>query len=39
MKDVYGIKPGIEHYACMVDLYGRSGLLNEPAKHLMGNNL
>jgi pentatricopeptide repeat protein len=25
----YGIKPGVEHYACMVDLLGRAGLLHE----------
>lgn len=25
----YGIKAGIEHYSCMVDLFGRAGLLEE----------
>lgn len=29
MKDVYGLEPGIEHYGCMVDLYGRAGKLTE----------
>ncbi|KAF9595562.1 hypothetical protein IFM89_000699 [Coptis chinensis] len=29
MHGVYGIKPGIEHYGCMVDLLGRSGLLTK----------
>ena len=29
MKGVYGILPEIEHYGCMVDLFGRAGLLNE----------
>lgn len=29
MDRVYGIKPGPEHYACMIDLFGRSGKLNE----------
>ncbi|KAK6919007.1 Pentatricopeptide repeat [Dillenia turbinata] len=29
MTQVYGIKPGIEHYNCMVDLLGRAGLLEE----------
>ncbi|EOX96064.1 Tetratricopeptide repeat-like superfamily protein [Theobroma cacao] len=29
MKKVYGIKPGPEHYACMIDLLGRSGKLVE----------
>lgn len=28
MLSVYGITPDLEHYACMVDLYGRAGLLN-----------
>ncbi|CAL9039334.1 unnamed protein product [Musa banksii] len=28
MEDVYGIKHSIEHYGCMVDLYGRAGLLD-----------
>ncbi|KAL8529592.1 hypothetical protein ACS0TY_006864 [Phlomoides rotata] len=27
MTKVYGIKPAIEHYGCMVDLYGRAGEL------------
>ncbi|XAR65149.1 hypothetical protein NMG60_11009153 [Bertholletia excelsa] len=25
----YGLKPLLEHYGCMVDLYGRAGCLNE----------
>ncbi|KAL8472670.1 hypothetical protein ACS0TY_029765 [Phlomoides rotata] len=29
MKDVYGIKPMLPHYGCMVDLLGRAGLLEE----------
>ncbi|PKI77992.1 hypothetical protein CRG98_001612 [Punica granatum] len=29
MRDLYGIEPGIEHYGCMVDLYGRAGKLDE----------
>ena len=29
MERVYGIKPGPEHYACMIDLLGRSGNLVE----------
>lgn len=28
MREVYGIKPGVEHFTCMVDLYGRAGRLN-----------
>ncbi|KAE7999806.1 hypothetical protein FH972_004201 [Carpinus fangiana] len=34
MSQVYGIKPGPEHYACMIDLLGRSGKINE-AKELL----
>lgn len=26
---VYGIEPQLEHYGCMVDLYGRAGRLYE----------
>lgn len=29
MTEVYGIEPQMEHYACMVDLLGRAGLLQE----------
>lgn len=29
LESVYGIKPEIEHYACMVDLLGRAGRLEE----------
>ncbi|CAO2842354.1 unnamed protein product [Amaranthus hypochondriacus] len=29
MWSVYGIDPHLEHYACMVDLYGRAGLLKK----------
>ncbi|KAK4834779.1 hypothetical protein QYF36_000460 [Acer negundo] len=25
MKNVYNIEPSIDHYGCMVDLYGRAG--------------
>ena len=28
MKDQYGIQPSIEHYNCMVDLFGRAGNLD-----------
>lgn len=34
MDNKYGIKPGPEHYACMIDLLGRSGKLAE-AKELL----
>ncbi|XP_058110991.1 pentatricopeptide repeat-containing protein At5g48910 [Magnolia sinica] len=29
MTRVYGLRPRIEHYGCMVDLFGRAGLLQE----------
>uniref|UniRef100_A0A2N9FL89 Pentacotripeptide-repeat region of PRORP domain-containing protein n=1 Tax=Fagus sylvatica TaxID=28930 RepID=A0A2N9FL89_FAGSY len=29
MSEVYGIEPRLDHYSCMVDLLGRSGLLND----------
>ncbi|KAL5732921.1 hypothetical protein ACOSP7_032265 [Xanthoceras sorbifolium] len=29
MKNVYNIEPSIEHYGCMVDLYGRAGELRK----------
>ncbi|KAK8694041.1 hypothetical protein V6N13_071605 [Hibiscus sabdariffa] len=29
MTEKYGIKPGVHHYTCIVDLLGRSGCLNE----------
>ncbi|MQM03407.1 hypothetical protein Taro_036188 [Colocasia esculenta] len=34
METVYGVTPGPEHYACMVDLLGRSGKLREAAELL-----
>ncbi|OVA15993.1 Pentatricopeptide repeat [Macleaya cordata] len=29
MSKVYGVEPDVDHYSCMVDLLGRSGLLEE----------
>ncbi|KAK9667769.1 hypothetical protein RND81_13G010300 [Saponaria officinalis] len=29
MKQVFGLEPKVEHYACMIDLLGRVGLLEE----------
>ncbi|KAL8044105.1 hypothetical protein ABFX02_08G024900 [Erythranthe guttata] len=29
MKNAYNIQPNVKHYGCMVDLFGRAGLLNE----------
>ncbi|KAM7275700.1 hypothetical protein ACFE04_017566 [Oxalis oulophora] len=34
MKNVHGINPGREHYACMVDLLGRAGRLGEATKFI-----
>ncbi|CAK9145752.1 unnamed protein product [Ilex paraguariensis] len=34
MDKVYGIKPGADQYACMIDLLGRSGKMHE-AKELL----
>ncbi|KAL3630808.1 hypothetical protein CASFOL_023792 [Castilleja foliolosa] len=36
MERVYKIAPSVEHYACMVDILGRAGLLDE-AVELIGN--
>ncbi|XP_055832490.1 putative pentatricopeptide repeat-containing protein At1g17630 [Solanum dulcamara] len=32
MKKVFGIEPQMEHYACMVDLLGRAGLLQRASE-------
>ena len=32
MTEVHGIEPGMEHFGCMVDLLGRTGLLKEAKK-------
>ncbi|XP_068650890.1 pentatricopeptide repeat-containing protein At4g14850 [Aristolochia californica] len=29
MKELYGIEPGVEHYACLVDLFGRAGMVEK----------
>ena len=34
MEPVYGVVPGEKHYACMVDMLGRSGLLQEAVKFI-----
>uniref|UniRef100_A0A7N2LJP5 DYW domain-containing protein n=1 Tax=Quercus lobata TaxID=97700 RepID=A0A7N2LJP5_QUELO len=36
MSDEYGVVPGVEHYACMVDLLGRAGRLDEALKLIEG---
>lgn len=35
MKKVHSMKPRMEHYACMVDMLGRSGSLNEAFEFVM----
>ncbi|XP_052207687.1 pentatricopeptide repeat-containing protein At1g53600, mitochondrial-like isoform X2 [Diospyros lotus] len=32
MKSSHNMEPGLDHYACMVDLLGRAGLLDEAVK-------
>ncbi|XP_065880213.1 pentatricopeptide repeat-containing protein At5g40410, mitochondrial [Euphorbia lathyris] len=32
MSKVYGVEPRVDHYSCMVDLLGRSGLLDDAYK-------
>lgn len=39
MESVYYITPRIEHLACMVDLLGRSGRLEEAEDHINASNL
>ena len=29
MELVYGVLPGVEHYACMIDILGQANLLEE----------
>ncbi|XP_059659262.1 pentatricopeptide repeat-containing protein At4g02750-like [Cornus florida] len=36
MGTKYGIEAGMEHYACMVDLYGRAGQLEKAEKLIKG---
>lgn len=35
MEREFGIEPRVEHYSCLIDLYGRNGLLEEAHKLLM----
>ncbi|KAH6773635.1 Tetratricopeptide repeat superfamily protein [Perilla frutescens var. frutescens] len=35
MERVYSMKPRMEHYACMVDLLGRAGRLNQALEFIM----
>ncbi|XVF05087.1 hypothetical protein REPUB_Repub05bG0141100 [Reevesia pubescens] len=36
MEDRFGLKPGLEHYTCMVDLLGKAGLVEEAEELVMG---
>ncbi|XP_042497930.1 pentatricopeptide repeat-containing protein At3g05340-like [Macadamia integrifolia] len=36
MTNVHGITPRVEHYACVVDLLGRAGCLNEAKRFIEG---
>ncbi|KAI4305158.1 hypothetical protein L6164_028544 [Bauhinia variegata] len=36
MFSVYGVTPRLEHYSCMVDLFGRAGLLNRAKEVITG---
>ncbi|CAM0145290.1 unnamed protein product [Urochloa decumbens] len=36
MKDKYGVDPWLEHYGCMVDLYGRAGRLDDAINFING---
>ncbi|XP_031489461.1 pentatricopeptide repeat-containing protein At3g26782, mitochondrial-like [Nymphaea colorata] len=36
MTNEYGISPGVEHYACMVDLLGRAGSLDDAYELIRG---
>ncbi|KAF8388577.1 hypothetical protein HHK36_027252 [Tetracentron sinense] len=39
MQEDYGIMPGVEHFTCMVDLFGRAGRLNEAKEFIHKNGL
>ncbi|XBI53026.1 hypothetical protein VPH35_035318 [Triticum aestivum] len=39
MQEEYGIVPSIEHYNCMVDLYGRAGLLDKANNFINANKI
>ncbi|XWS58832.1 hypothetical protein CRYUN_Cryun08bG0067800 [Craigia yunnanensis] len=39
MKEVDGIKPGVGHFTCMVDVYGRAGQLNDTKKFIHENGI
>lgn len=39
MKEVYCIKPGVEHFTCMVDLYGRAGHLDKAKEFIHENGI
>ncbi|OMP03811.1 hypothetical protein COLO4_10191 [Corchorus olitorius] len=36
MEGRFGVKPGLEHYTCMVDMLGKAGLVEEAEELVMG---
>ncbi|XWS73840.1 hypothetical protein CRYUN_Cryun02cG0163900 [Craigia yunnanensis] len=36
MEERFGVKPGLEHYTCMVDMLGKAGLVEEAEELVMG---
>lgn len=39
MFDEFGLMPGVDHYACMVDILGRAGRLNEAKEFIESANI
>ncbi|CAI0438880.1 unnamed protein product [Linum tenue] len=39
MQKVYCLQPGVEHYTCMVDLYGRAGRFDEAKRFIAENGI
>ncbi|CAL1352911.1 unnamed protein product [Linum trigynum] len=39
MQNVHGLKPTVQHYTCMVDLYGRAGRLDEAKRFIAENGI
>ncbi|CAH9097572.1 unnamed protein product [Cuscuta europaea] len=39
MPDEFGIEPRVEHYACMVDILGRAGKLNEAKEFILSSTI
>ncbi|XP_057960986.1 putative pentatricopeptide repeat-containing protein At3g23330 [Malania oleifera] len=39
MEEVYGVRCGVEHFTCMVDLFSRAGCFNETKDFIYKNNI